>query len=1152
MPTRVLRDFLAERGLSAPDGRPLYGYRCTQVELDRLEAALREALSGWPASRPIPPAVAQLFCLWGAEWWRRHHEAGPWRWEDMLSVVACEHLGPGRPGYARLCGMVADGLAEWKRPVLTVAHGRAFLVTLACEGGLPLKLILREQASLRGYFKALLEEFRILGRAGLPARELAERVRYRLPKSLQHDIVFELSGRLIAQIWQLQSEVGDSRTPVRDLDQRHPGWRDELPLRVPDDVARTLLNNLLLDAASVARGGSARIRWTRSLVASADGWDLRAELQLPTSVGKDEFAAIFGLASDDCPARFDLSLRPDTAPPYLLALGYERSGGDSLLALEPSPRAGQPVRGAPAAAGVRLMARSADREWSSDAFPGAAPLSDLPWVFCGSGADADSFGWAGEGSVRIKAGEALVAVPAGWTLTPSEGGSCETAGVVHGLGRTVYRVSGTLALKHEDGTEATVRTGVPQDPGVVEYRLRGSSMELGRAGIRFFLGAPALVERRGDGATLEVDRRYLQWKPSLPGAAWRPFTDSCVGQGRIRYVEDGGIRYSARLNVLPTRVVVAFVPSKSPRQGIIEFSDLRADRLAILGPESVEAEVETPSPSAMRLHLRAFGPPPPDVEVLVEWHGRGQLRLELPFPSLGTGFRAANGQPHPADTPVAVSQLAGMRAVALVPQHGCTFFVEGRLRGLGSAPVPAYRTLFRAEMRELGRGHFECDLVNLQRRVEDRLTMSDDVDAHVRLDVQSNDVDGLPPSPLRVTRYDLVLDQHVTNGLVSLSVPDQARLSPEDVEQLRLDAISLLEPSQPAVPLRRCGRFTWKVQESQMTPGPWLILGWQGDWCRARPLRWHVGKLVSPPPNASPAPRDLADVYLRTADEDQPAALADLVGALSKDRNHPGWDVVSGLLLWTRQLPPVTFELLAAVAGNADAAALAALRSTSSEFPLLWRGLETLPFWWWLVPRSAWERAVEAFVGGLGALFAQMGDAAQALNPEHLLREDLAQATARVTGQMAWLLPVLGFARGRVLGEAIPREITAVVNPVIRAEFLRARDELIDACPGLSMDFRSIPAVDDLDELYRAVNEIPEAARLLVNRAGQYAPEERFTFVNAPVISALCAIADIPVSRTQMLQLQSICALAPTWFRELYDRSYLYAFGAIYKSKLAA
>ncbi len=231
-----LPKFLASppRSLKRADGRPLYAYRCTDQEFAELTELLQEELPSRPRYGRWSDRQMQAFCLWASEWWRRNHEGGPWSWDGPLLAIDCGKLRPNHRQYGELCEMVTKGLCWWNRDLLRTGHGRGFLVTIACEGGLPLKLVLKEQAGLRRYFRALLEEFRASASLGVAPQQMAERVRGWLPRSLRQEVVYELSGNLIGRIWELQAEVGETRTPVLDLDRQRPDWRADLPLQLDD------------------------------------------------------------------------------------------------------------------------------------------------------------------------------------------------------------------------------------------------------------------------------------------------------------------------------------------------------------------------------------------------------------------------------------------------------------------------------------------------------------------------------------------------------------------------------------------------------------------------------------------------------------------------------------------------------------------------------------------------------------------------------------------------------------------------------------------------------------------------------------------------------------------------------------------------------
>ena len=266
------------------------------------------------------------FCLWASEWWHRNYEAGAWRWMPLLTAVGTPELAPGGSRYGELQDLVTRGLRAWGRSVYRVGPSRGYLVTLACEGGLPLKLILREQTHLRRYLKGVLEEFKHFGATETPARDLAERLRDRLPRAWRREAVYELSGELIEAVWMFQDELGETDTPVQDLDCKHPGWREELPVRISDQVARTLLNDLLIEAVQVARRARIDVRWNVDLVPVADGdWELRGSFHLPATISEEAFNRLFDCwPQGETPRRFTLGVQTSTGRFRALALGTER------------------------------------------------------------------------------------------------------------------------------------------------------------------------------------------------------------------------------------------------------------------------------------------------------------------------------------------------------------------------------------------------------------------------------------------------------------------------------------------------------------------------------------------------------------------------------------------------------------------------------------------------------------------------------------------------------------------------------------------------------------------------------------------------------------------------------------------------------------
>jgi len=312
-----LSAFLSRKDRGQPgSSRPLYSYRCEDVEFERLGDLLRtqtRAPVGYYDR--ISRSDAALFCLYAAEWWRRMHEGGAWSWSGILDGV-----GWSETPWARLYEVVEEGLGYWRRPLLRAGARRVFLMTLACEGGLPLHLVRHQGTALRRYLLAVLEEFQLHRSTNPSPHELAARAARLLPQTLRQDVVYQLSAQLIDEIWKLQRVVAGVPAPIQELDRVDPGWRDRLPLLVSNDIAHALLNPLIEEAAKLARGRSCGLRMERGLRRVGERWVLGAETVVPTAISEEQLAPLFGAEAAQLPTRFDLYLEDETGESTYLAL----------------------------------------------------------------------------------------------------------------------------------------------------------------------------------------------------------------------------------------------------------------------------------------------------------------------------------------------------------------------------------------------------------------------------------------------------------------------------------------------------------------------------------------------------------------------------------------------------------------------------------------------------------------------------------------------------------------------------------------------------------------------------------------------------------------------------------------------------------------
>lgn len=110
---QILSSFVGRRCIDIPDGRPICAYRGTAEEFRSIGEAVRSRCTGATRATRLPIGASALFCLYAAEWWRRNHEGGPWRWEEILTSSGLDHLP-----LLELYEVVQHGLKYWKRPLL--------------------------------------------------------------------------------------------------------------------------------------------------------------------------------------------------------------------------------------------------------------------------------------------------------------------------------------------------------------------------------------------------------------------------------------------------------------------------------------------------------------------------------------------------------------------------------------------------------------------------------------------------------------------------------------------------------------------------------------------------------------------------------------------------------------------------------------------------------------------------------------------------------------------------------------------------------------------------------------------------------------------------------------------------------------------------
>ncbi|QOZ23117.1 hypothetical protein XH93_05180 [Bradyrhizobium sp. CCBAU 51753] len=259
----------------------------TDEEYDQAKTILHRLAGSGRLANPDRRAGA-IFASFCAEWFRRESNSTFLRWDNLAP-----DLFPAVP-YSSKQQLTLFGLEYWDRELRRSANAREFLLTLALEGGFPVRILAEGARSwLKDYLCSIMRRaisWRV--ESGDELLAIAEEERGRMRKSYQHDDFVALCSELVESLLDLRRKAEAENTGgVRNstvLDAKHPGWRDELPIYVPAEDA-ALVTELLTGLLDEKMTGlsSVGVEARRFLVKRSGEWipavQLLADGEVPAS-----------------------------------------------------------------------------------------------------------------------------------------------------------------------------------------------------------------------------------------------------------------------------------------------------------------------------------------------------------------------------------------------------------------------------------------------------------------------------------------------------------------------------------------------------------------------------------------------------------------------------------------------------------------------------------------------------------------------------------------------------------------------------------------------------------------------------------------------------------------------------------------------------
>jgi hypothetical protein len=1128
----AVRTFLSERGLERPNGRPLYWYRTTRVETEAFREALRIELEVSEEERPDVWQAA-AFLVVGADWWRRNYDGTGWEWAPIFREVG---LSPNL-SVGRIYRHVAMGLKYWHQQVVLLGNSgererRGWLATVACQGGLPTKVLQREGTRIREFLRRVLLDRRRFRSSDVSTRQLAFDQEHHLGESLRNEVFLELGVAVVEAVNKLLELGPDPADPVGDLDRRVRDWRQELPLDIEDDGALELLRLLVRDATEPRRGTQkSGIGVHTVLRGSEAGWSLERHLSVPGTAFGRAFSSMTGKAASDLPQRFEIYRVLPGGGKELVALvtRFGTATGDPLVTLETGRGSEIVVSGLEAFSPVVLELISSQKTIGSGSAPGGGTLLELPWIFSGKGQGGEHLELLGQGSVRTRDFQVHVAVPPEWQVLPEVNAEVVDCGELSIARRKVCRIQGRARILGEDGTTCIVATSSSEDD-FIEY-IPARSLRCDAEGSALYEGIPSIHRLNAEGDPIgDVPLVELEWRPA-GSKAWRRDFGQAVGLCDVRHAQRGEVRFQRLFRVIPPGFRPTIEAGLDGRTGRVVLEGLNSAIAArAQSPAGGEAAISRSSQGWI-LEAQASDEPPTHVTAFIDFGQGRSLPLVLPFPVRTARFLGRDGRVLADGAVLSLDELGGVRAQVLAPGQVGDFVVRIELRCpnpddyLTATPLDTDESL-----GEVFPGCHELDLSVPREKLALLLTTTTGLDTYFMLRIEATHGPQIRHRTLRICRYEreFLLDE--LKGRVFIAAePEGAdvRGGPETVS-IRVKAIPLMKPVCPIEELRPAEDGGWQLDPVNHSSGPWILAGMVGDLCRVRPTLWLVPGTEGAALVLGEGDGCLASNSLIAGASKRRSRYGDLLAAMSV---HPeeseNWSLVVDTIEAFRSLPATSHDMFVGLSQRPEAlpAVLFALRD--EQRPRAWDYFEQLPVFWNLVPLRAWRDAADARIRRVQA------DLTDLLGMERAaVTQELDCVIRGLFAPLRNRLPAIDILE-EVVRDRVRETIPGI--PPVAESYLTRRRDFVEPVFAMwkqsvlgSIGIERLPSWTGIEKLQERLSAPPSTWTQLG------VPDYSRALLNAPAVTAWIAAEGVAPSPEEIYRLRELRSHDPAGFDQAY------------------
>ena len=999
---RWFHEFLGHRDIKRPDGRPIYRYRMSDDEYSSAKDVLRalaraDRLQGVDEDSVSSMRAGAMFVAYCAEWFRRESTSTFLRWDDPDP-----ELFPRIPYHDKQI-LTKLGLRVWHRPLRKSEFAREFLLTVALEGGFPVRVL---ADGAQSWLKAYLRE--IMRRAIYHRLETSDEIRslagdeaWQVRQSYRNDDFIALCSELAEKLlyWRraAETEGGTDRvTNTQILDARHPGWREDLPIYVPTDdehLLADLLSGLLNEKISGLSTSGVEVRrylvqhdgaWFPALQLLADGEVAPSKLPVSTSLGRAR-----AVPSGELGAHVSGEI----------ALLEPPSGQAARWRSRPLRRTAKIFKPFPFTAPVTVTVAGAGRpvSWT---WPRGEPLRSELLVFReeeSAPEDGKLLRFVKAGSASSPASKLYALVPEDWEIETSSEDALASI-TVPLPGKKLVELVGAVYLRSPDDDEAAYRVETNNDdrdealvldcPTAPGFELVDESVELVCSQSRPMVAGKSGKTRVGTDGEFFI---------RTAGERWQKLSSSLTRKGlcEISWRDP-------KANIQLERRRIAVVPSSARIKGkVIDAEHARIELEGLDGwTASVDAEAcLTECATEDALDVKFTGRPIYKLPIELAPPVGGPFQVVVALTGRDATVVAADGSILRPGSRLDVTSLRGAIVVSPRQTTMCITGVGAKMPAVvqgidGEFPLSALRSV-----------------------VLEALATADSQDELLQLDFL-----GDTRQPFRILRYREAALQRDAAGVRWKGGVSGPAGSPV--------ARMILQPGEEH-PLEATGEDSWAIPGN--CKGNCLVYLRDGVEVVSRPTFISNGQLD--PDDGSGL---LAALSVEEYEERQGRIRNSLqrIGVENADPQGLTWlRAAAGSL---NGLPPFAFDALRELATSPEALIrLLISASDMDERYHFWMLQEELPFLWLELPVSAWrcvlQHELDTLIGALGSVF----------DPAKALQEALGSIKSTCTELVELegaLAAVFAAAEFSVFSEAAAPSLKDSVNGYL----VRKSDSLID------------------------------------------------------------------------------------------------------------